>query len=260
MLRIAILVALFLSFSACSRVASNTGEKLDQSFSASRVIDLTHPLSEQSPVWPGGIPFRKKRIVDYDKGYRMHSFHLQENVGTHLDAPAHFWKSGTSVEALSLTSLVAPAVVIDVQEQVRANHDYQLSVSDIRSWEKNNGEIPRGSLVILNTGWHRRIKSLKSYMNMDESRTMHFPGYSAEASKLLVQRGVVGIGIDTMSLDHGASKDFGTHQVMLKANKYQLENLANLDALPATGATVVVGVIPVSEGTQAQARVLAFLE
>jgi kynurenine formamidase len=88
---------------------------------------------------------------------------------------------------------------------------------------------------------------------------MHFPGYHPSAAKVLVERDVAGIAIDTLSLDFGGSKTFGTHVVMLKANKYQIENLANLDALPPTGATIVVGVLPVREGTQAQARVLAFL-
>lgn len=88
---------------------------------------------------------------------------------------------------------------------------------------------------------------------------MHFPGYGADSAEILLVRDVAGIGIDTLSLDHGPSKNFATHVVMLKANKYQVENLANLDALPATGATIVVGVLPVKNGSQAQARVLAFL-
>jgi kynurenine formamidase len=46
---------------------------------------------------------------------------------------------------------------------------------------------------------------------------------------------------------------------MLGANKYMIENMANLDALPSTGATVIVGVLPVQDGSQAQARILALL-
>ena len=67
------------------------------------------------------------------------------------------------------------------------------------------------------------------------------------------------LGIDTLSLDHRPSNDFPTHVVMLGANKYLIENMANLDALPPTGATVIIGVLPVQDGTQAQARVLALL-
>ena len=88
---------------------------------------------------------------------------------------------------------------------------------------------------------------------------MHFPGFGADAAKLLVKRGIAGIGIDTLSIDYGPSKDFAAHRVMLSAGKYQIENLANLDAMPATGATLVIGVLPVRDGTQAQARVLVLL-
>jgi kynurenine formamidase len=114
-------------------------------------------------------------------------------------------------------------------------------------------------LVILNTGWYKRFGDGQRYLNMDANKVMHFPGYSKESAELLVQRDVVGIGIDTLSLDHGPSKDFSTHLVMLGANKYMLENLANLDALPSTVATVIVGVLPVQDGSQAQARIFALL-
>lgn len=92
---------------------------------------------------------------------------------------------------------------------------------------------------------------------MDADGVIHFPGYGKDAGELLVARDVV--GIDTLSIDHGPSKDFATHVVVLRANKYQIENMANLDALPPTGATVVIGVLPVKEGSQAQARIYAFL-
>jgi kynurenine formamidase len=88
---------------------------------------------------------------------------------------------------------------------------------------------------------------------------MHFPGYGKDAAEVLLERDVVGIAIDTLSLDHGASKDFATHVLMLKANKYQIENMANLDVLPPVGAVVSVAVLPVRGGSQAQARIFAFL-
>ncbi len=88
---------------------------------------------------------------------------------------------------------------------------------------------------------------------MDAENVMHFPGFGLDSAKLLVERDAFGIGIDTLSLDYGGSQDFATHSIMLQANKYQIENMANLDALPATGATVIVGVLPGKYGSQAQA-------
>jgi len=234
-------------------------EQLAKPFTATKVVDLTHEMHPGMAFWPGGVPFSMKRLVDYDKGYRLHSFTMGENTGTHVDAPGHFIKGNKAINQLSLASLVVPAAVIDVKAKVAKNADYEATADDVLAWEKAHGKVPAGSLVILNTGWHKRFATPKRYVNMDAGKIMHFPGYHPSAARLLVERDVAGIAIDTLSLDFGGSKTFATHVVMLKANKYQIENLANLDALPATGATVVVGVLPVRNGTQAQARIIAFL-
>jgi kynurenine formamidase len=226
---------------------------------ATRVVDLTHKLHNDMAYWPGGVPFKKTVLVDYRQGYLLHRFEMGENTGTHVDAPAHFVQGKKGIDELALSELIAPAVVIDVRDKARANPDYQLSARDVEAWEEKHGRIPAGSLVILNSGWHKRFNEPKSYINMDAAKIMHFPGFGADSAKLLVERNVAGIGIDTLSIDFGASKTFDAHLVMLRANKYQIENLANLDALPPTGATMFVGVLPVQGGSQAQARVVAFL-
>ena len=77
---------------------------------------------------------------------------------------------------------------------------------------------------------------------------------------MLVQRGVAGIGIDTLSLDPGNDLSFPVHRVILGAGKFQVENLNNLDVLPAVGAVAVIGVLPVRDASQAQARIFAFME
>jgi kynurenine formamidase len=226
---------------------------------ASRIVDLTHAMHEGMPFWPGGVPFRMVRLVDYDQGYRLHRFEMGENTGTHVDAPAHFARGKRAIHELPLADLVVPAAVIDVKAKVAANPDYQLAAADIAAWEARHGRIPAGALVIMNTGWAARFASQAAYANQDAAQVMHFPGFGRDAAEALIARDVTGIGIDTLSLDHGPSKDFATHHLMLGANKYMVENLANLDALPATGATVVIGVLPVKDGSQAQARVFALL-
>lgn len=234
-------------------------EDLGRTVTARRVIDLTHQMHPAMAFWPGGVPFRMERLVDYDKGYRLHRFEMGENTGTHVDAPSHFVPGRRSIEQLPLAQLIVPAVMIDARTQATANADYRLSAADIERWEAQHGRVPEGALVILNTGWHKRFADPKAYTNMDLAGRMRFPGYGEDAARLLVARGVVGIGIDTLSLDPGSSTDFATHKVMLGADRYQIENLANLDALSPIGATVVVGVLPVRGGTQAQARVIALL-
>jgi kynurenine formamidase len=234
-------------------------ESLRRTIQATQVIDLTHTMHENMPFWPGGVSFKKIRLVDYDQGYQLHKFDMGENTGTHVDAPSHFIKGKRPIDQIPLADLIVPAVVIDVQDKVTAHADYQLAADDVVAWEAKHGTIPAGALVILNTGWHKRFGEGQRYLNLDANQVMHFPGYSKESAALLVQRDVVGIGIDTLSLDHGPSKDFPTHVAMLGANKYMIENMANLDALPPTGATVMVGVLPVQDGSQAQARLFALL-
>ncbi|WP_325894523.1 cyclase family protein [Grimontia sp. NTOU-MAR1] len=242
-----------------STAISNAAEPISP-FSASEAIDLTHPMHNDMPFWPGGVPFKKEALVTHENGgYLLHKFSMGENTGTHVDAPIHFIKNRSTIEDIPLSSLIVPVVVIDARKQVMGNPDYQLSVEDLKQWESEHGTIPKKSLFVMNTGWHTRFNSPEQYINMDKNNVMHFPGYSPEAAAMLVDRGVTGIGIDTLSLDHGPSQSFATHIVMLKAGKYQIENMANLTALPPKGATVIIGVLPIQGGSQAQARILALL-
>jgi kynurenine formamidase len=76
---------------------------------------------------------------------------------------------------------------------------------------------------------------------------------------VLVERRVDGVGIDTASLDHGPSKDFRTHRILCAAGIYGLENVANLDALPTVGATVVALPMKIRNGTGGPVRIIGLL-
>ncbi len=224
-----------------------------------RVIDLTHVLHEDSPVWPGATPLKRQTLVDYDSGYFLQSFYLGDNIGTHVDAPAHFVEGALKIHELGAETLVAPTVVINAQDKAAANADYQLTRQDVLDWEAEHGRIRAGDFVIMNTGWYKKWSIPGAYNNIDAAGVQHFPGFGPDSAELLLERKVAGIGIDTLSLDHGASTDFATHLLILGANKYQVENLNNLDAVPVTGAYISIGVIPVKDAGQAQARVFAYL-
>ena len=233
---------------------------LSNPFVAHRAVDLTHALHKDMPFWPGTAPFVIERLADYDKGYRMHRFSLWENIGTHVDAPAHFIEGKQSVNELGLNDLVAPVAVINVQNKVVQEPDYQLSVEDVLLWEELNGRIQPGVLVVMNTGWYKKFQEPQAYVNQDEAGVLHFPGFSVAVARLLVERDVAGIGIDTLSLDPGNDLSFPVHKIMLGAGKYQVENMNNLDALPVKGAVAVIGVLPITDASQAQARIFAFME
>ena len=237
-------------------------DPLQMTIHASKAVDLTQPLYVGMPYWPGTEPIKIERLADYDKGYRMHKFTMWENIGTHVDSPSHFavGKGKRTIDQLPLDQLIVPIAMINVQDRTASDEDYQLTVEDLKEWEVKNGRIMKGTLVVMNTGWYKKFSNPDAYINQDENGVLHFPGYSVAVAKLLLERDVAGIGIDTMSLDPGNDLSFPVHNVILAANKYQIENMNNLDLLPATGAVAVIGVLPVREGSQAQARIIALIK
>ncbi len=224
-----------------------------------RVVDLTHPLHNDMVFAPGGLGFKQTRTLDYEQGFRQHKVELGDDVGTHLAAPSQYVEGKRGIEQLAPRELVVPVVLLDVSEKVAENADYVIDGDDIVDWEAINGPVPIESVFIVNTGWHKRFGDPEKYKNQDDRGVMHFPGFSKAAAQLLVERDVVGIGIDTLSVDPGQSTDAAAHKVMFGANKYLIENLANLDELPESGATLIVGVLAMSEATQAPARILALV-
>ncbi len=171
-------------------------------------------------------------------------FSTQEHYGTHLDAPAHFADGAWTVDQIPAEHLVRPLVIIDVRGQVKDDPDYEVTVEDIAAWEDAHGMIPSGAVVMAYTGWDERWNSQKSFRNEQADHLTHYPGFSLEAAKFLVKtREVVGLGIDTMSVDIGATESYPVHLFTSRENVYHLENVANLALVPAAGATVVVAPI-----------------
>ena len=143
--------------------------------------------------------------------------------------------------------------------QAAASADYQLTADDVRQWEAQHGAISPGTLVIANTGWHQRFTTPERYINKGKDGIMHFPGFHPEAARLLVERDVVGIAIDTLSLDHGAAKEYATHHVVLAAGKLQIENLANLGQLSTLRVEVIALPMKIAGGSGGPLRIIARL-
>jgi len=183
-----------------------------------------------------------------------------EAFATRLDAPAHFAPGLWTVDQIPAERLLAPLVVLDATAGAKANPDYQVSLDDIARWEQTNGSIPLNSVVIARTGWDSRWSSAKSYRNADFKGVMHFPGYSFEAARFLVDaRNSLGLGIDTPGIDYGPSRDFPVRQYALSHSLYQLENVANLDYAPSHGGMIVVAPAKVQGGSGAPVRIFALL-
>lgn len=226
-----------------------------------RIVDLTHAINSNLPPWPGDKKsFEATPNATFEKdGYFTRSFWSLEHYGTHIDAPIHFAKGGRTVDQIPVAKLFGPAVVIDVREQGAKNPDYTLEPGLIEEWQKRHGAIPGGAIVLLRTGRAALWPKADAYRGMDASGGMHFPGFSAAAVKVLLARQVSGIGIDAMSADIGASKDFEVHHTALGAGIWQLENLADMSNLPEFGAYLIVAPIKLEGGSGGPCRVFALL-
>ncbi len=226
-----------------------------------RVVDLSYAISDKLVAWPGDEKvFEAKVNATIEKnGYFTRSFWMLEHYGTHLDAPAHFPPGKATVDQIPAKQLFGPAVVLDGKAEGANDADYQVPASRVEEWEKRHGRIREGSIVLLRTGWASRWPDAQKYRNQDAQGKMHFPGFSAEAAKLLIDRKVSGLGCDTLSIDYGASTDFAVHHLTLGAGLYHLENLADLTDLPEAGAFLVVAPIKLEGGSGGPVRVFALL-
>jgi kynurenine formamidase len=255
----------FASLAACAQQADSLARVFGGIQSGQiEVVELSHPLDENSPYWPEGnapSPFRAKVVSTIENGgYFARDLEMPEHFGTHMDAPAHFDAKGLTIDRIPVTQFLRAAIVIDVREQVKSNSDYRIAVDDLKNWEKGNGAIPSGCVVLFRTGWSSRWPSQKDYMNQDANGVLHFPGLSLEAARYLLDRAhPAGIGIDTGSIDYGPSQNFEVHHLTMSAGLYHLENLANLDRLPARGAYVVALPMKLTAGSGSPTRVMALL-
>jgi kynurenine formamidase len=226
-----------------------------------QILDLTYATNDKLVPWPGDKRFfeAKDNATVAKDGVFTRSFWMLEHYGTHLDAPIHFPPGTTPVDKIPVKQFFGPAVVIDVQSESAKNADYLVDAAHVEAWEARHGKIPAGAIVLLRTGWASRWPDVKRYRNQDALGKMHFPGFSAESVKFLLDRKVSGLGCDTLSVDYGASSDYPVHHLGLGAGLYNLENLADLSKLPETGAFLIVAPIKLEGGSGGPVRVFALL-
>ncbi|MCE9600649.1 MAG: cyclase family protein [Gemmatimonadetes bacterium] len=236
-----------------------TGGPID--LSGYTLVDLTHDLAADAAAWPGSRdPFKLDTITASATG-AMFRLTLNEHFATHLDAPRHASGTGWTNERIPLSVLMAPVVVIDVTAQSAADRDYALSVADVELHERQFGPIPRGAIVLLRTGWARYWADPARYFGADAAprSVLHFPSFGVEAARALVARGVAMLGVDAPSTDFGSAPGFAVHGVLGAANVPALENLADLSALPRTGALLMALPIKTRGGSGGPVRVVALV-
>jgi len=233
------------------------------------VVDLSHAFDERTVFWPTADKFELKKVADgiTPQGYyyAANTFCTAEHGGTHIDSPVHFSQKGWTVDQIPIDQLIAPAVVVDVTAPTAAGPDYQVSRADLEVWEKEHGTIPPGSILLLRTGYSARWPDAAKYLGTAERGEaavpkLHFPGLAPEAARWLVgNRKIKAIGLDTASIDYGQSTAFESHRILFENNIPALENLTNLDRLPATGARLVGLPMKIGGGTGGPLRIVAIL-
>jgi kynurenine formamidase len=225
------------------------------------VVDLTHTMSPDFPTFFGVPGIELQKQYDFKKdGFNLNWWRIIEHAGTHLDAPIHFSENGATADKIVAGELVVPLAVIDVRKPAEKNPDYLVAIEDIEFWEKKFGRLPDHCCVAMMSGWGKHVGDPAKFTGKDANGTFHFPGFSPEAAQwLLKERRALGLAVDTLSLDNGPSKDFKTHHIWLPSGRWGLENVANLEKLPSSGATLVVGLAKVKGASGGPARLIALV-
>ena len=222
-----------------------------------KLIDLTHVLDSAIPTWNGGCGFNHDVHIDYsdcegEDKFRVMKVKMHAGIGTHMDAPSHCIPDGRFIHDFDVNDLTMLCVVIDVSG--KCHERYSLSTQDVAAFESKYGIIPKGSSVMVKTGWSKFWHTPLKYHNNHV-----FPSVSAEAAELLVERDVSAIGIDTLSPDR-PEDDFKVHKIFLGADKIIIENVANLDNMPSIGGFVMIMPIKIKDGTEAPVRLVGLIK
>jgi kynurenine formamidase len=246
---------------AAMAVSLGATHKNHNSIDYSKVVDLSHVIDTNIPLWPGDPPVVFETVADFaTDGYYLRSFSIGEHSATHMNAANSFHENGTGIDAYTPESLVVPAVVIDIRAKTADNPDYALTKADVLAWEKKHGRIHAGSVVLLYTGWQEKWNDPVAFFNEDADGGLHFPGFDGATTRFLLdERRIAGTGIDTHGVDPGQDSSYATNTQVTAVNGIVLECVTNLDQLPPTGTTLVLGILRLKDGSGTPLSVMAFV-
>ena len=213
-----------------------------------RIIDLTMTLDQQTPTivlppeWGQSWPFRLEVISHWISGKDL------PNNATDTIPPELF---------------IAHASVIDVSTEAMANPDYLLTIERVTQWEKQHGEIPSRSWLLMRTDWSKKTDPVE-YLNQGEEGA-NTPGPHQELIPWLIEeRNVVGFGSEGVGTDAGQASHFPIpmpcHHLMHGAGRFGLPALTNLDLLPPMGTVLIAAPLKIRQGSGSPVRALALVE
>jgi len=261
---------LLLSLALVTGLATFTpAQRRTAGFPSGVIVDLSYPFDAATVYWPTAETFQLEKDFEgtTEQGYYYSAYRYSaaEHGGTHIDAPVHFAKGRNSVDEIPLEQLMGPGIVVDVTSQCQKNSDYLVTEGDLKNWERRNGKIAAGTIVMLRTGFGKFYPDRKRYLGTDQRgaaavANLHFPGLHPEAARWLTQnRRIKAIGLDTASIDYGQSKLFETHRTLFAKDIPALENVANLDKLPIRGFSVIALPMKIKGGSGGPLRIIAVI-
>lgn len=236
-----------------------------------RWIELSHPLSNDSPYW-SGIP---EGAVDlcktvYDWGQPMldcliQTFKFPGQFGTHIDFPGHFVKEAPLSEHYGVKDMVFPLCVVDVTAKVAEDPCYAVTAADLQAYEAQYGAIPDGAFVALRTDWSKRWPDMDALSGTASDGSENFPGWSMEALRYIYEtRNAAANGHEALDTDASAEAakagDLACERYVLAKGKLQIEVLCNLDQVPPAGAVLLAACPNIVGATGLPVRVWAIAE
>lgn len=228
-------------------------------------VDLSHQITETSPHFPALPALEKKTLFTHEDGFFVQQFSVVGQYGTHIDAPVHFVEGARYLDEIELKDLLLPLYVIDLSAAVAANPDYEISKQDILDFEEEHGPIAPESFVAFRSDWSKRWPSQEAIRNLDAEGIQRTPGWSHEALEYLItERQVKAVGHETLDTDSGLSvaRNGGRlpeEYYLLSKDIYQVEVLAHLDQVPATGSLIWIAFPHWEKASGSPVRALAIL-
>jgi kynurenine formamidase len=197
-----------------------------------RIVDLSHPVDDDTPVYPGDpvARFTPAATVSAD-GYNVLHVSMGSQTGTHVDAPYHFLDDGARIDQLPLDLFLGPAVVADVRGKPPHGRIEWADLAPVAD------RLGPGRILVLQTGWDE---------HWGTDVYFDHPYLTGDAAARVVAAGVRTVGLDALSLDEtvldGEGADgFAAHLEVLGAGGVIVENLRNLAAV---GRDPLVSVLP----------------
>ncbi len=182
-----------------------------------KIIDLTHVMHPNMPVFPGTEKpvFKPANTIEKD-GFKETLLSLYSHTGTHIDAPAHMVAGSNSLDQLPVNHFAGKATVLDFS----GLESSEISLSNLQKYES---KLDCLDFLILKTGWEKHWGTDR-YFN-------GFPYLTGEAAEWLTGFNLKGVGIDAISIDDMKTTTFPVHYHLFRSNMIVIENLANLEGI-----------------------------